>query len=340
MNPTDYPRTLTKLLLRQDLSVAEAHAAFREIMDGHYSEAQIGALLAALATKGETVDEIAGAALAMREHVVPVETGGLEVIDIVGTGGTGLKTFNISTATTLVAAGAGLRVAKHGNRTNTRASGSADGLRALGVNIEAPPEVQTQCLKACGACFCYAVKHHPAMKYAVPVRKQLGVRTVFNLLGPLTNPAGAKRQITGVFDEGLVEPLARVFGQLGSAHVLVVHAEDGLDEISITSPTQIAEWRDGQCSTWTLDPTELGFPLGEMSALIVADPEESASRIRSILAGEQGPPADIVILNAGAAIWVGGLAPTLEAGVDAARHSLESGRAQQVLDQLIEISNR
>ena len=339
MPSASYSELLGKLLKGEDLTRQEAEAAFNEVMDGKWSEAQIAALLVALAAKGESVDEITGAASAMRAHAVKIDTGGRDVIDTCGTGGTGLNTFNISTAAALVAAGAGVGVAKHGNRTNTRASGSADVLAALGVNLEASPEVEARCLAEANVCFCFAVRHHPAMKYAAPVRKALGVRTIFNLLGPLTNPAGARRQLMGVFDAARVETIARVLAALGAERAMVVHAEDGLDEISTTAPTLIAEAVGGEVTTRTVRPEDFGLVRARLEDFAVAGPEDSARRIREVLAGRKGPDRDIVVLNAAAALAVAGKADDIAAAFALAERSIDSGAAAAALDKLVELSN-
>jgi anthranilate phosphoribosyltransferase len=308
-------------------------------MDGAWTESQVAGLLVAMAAKGETADEIAGAAQAMREHAVPIHTGGAEVIDTCGTGGTGLRTFNISTAAALVAAGAGAKVAKHGNRTSTRPSGSADVLSALGVNIEADAPTVERCLAEAGVCFCFAVRCHPAMRHAAPVRRSLGVRTIFNLLGPLTNPAGARRQLMGVFDESLTETLAGVLGTLGSLRAMVVHADDGLDEISTTAPTTISELAGGRVRTSRLDARDLGLPKARIEDLAVDSAEASARTIRAVLSGRAGPARDIAALNAAAALVVGDLAADLGAGLAMAGTSIDSGAAATALDRLIAASN-
>lgn len=322
-----------------DLTFDQAHLAFTRIMDGQWTEAQIGGFLVALAAKGETTDEIAGAATAMREHVLPVAGGGDDVIDTCGTGGTGLRTFNISTAAAMVAAGCGARVAKHGNRTNTRSSGSADVLGALGVNLDAGVDTVAKCLREAGVCFCFAIKHHPAMKYAVPVRKQLGVRTIFNVLGPLTNPAGARRQLMGVFAAELTEQIAEVLGKLDSTRAMVVHADDGLDELSTISATQISELRDGRVTTRRVEPEEFGLDRAKMDDLLVDSPEQSGEVIRAVLGGEKGPARDIVVLNAAAALVVADKAESIASGIKLAAVAIDNGAATAALDKLIELSN-
>jgi anthranilate phosphoribosyltransferase len=338
-NAPSYRDMLGRLLDGESLTRSEAHATFMQLMDGELTEAQIAGLLVALAAKGESVDEIAGAAQAMREHAVPVDTGGQDVIDIVGTGGTGLRTFNISTTACMVCAGAGLKVAKHGNRTNTRASGSADVLAALGVNLDATPDVVSRCLAEANVCFCFAVKHHPAMKYAVPVRKQLAVRTIFNVLGPLTNPAGAKYQLMGVFDAALTETLAKALGTLGVVRAMVVHADDGLDELSTISATQISELRDGQVTTRHVEPEEFGLDRAKMDDLLVDSPEQSGEVIRAVLGGEKGPARDIVVLNAAAALVIADKSDSIAAGIKLAAAAIDNGAATASLDKLIKLSN-
>jgi anthranilate phosphoribosyltransferase len=334
-----YRELLTMLIARGHLTREQAESAFDQIMTGAWSEGQIAGLLVALAAKGETVDEIAGAASAMRAHCVKVDGGGRAVIDTCGTGGTGLNTFNISTAAALVAAGAGACVAKHGNRTNTRASGSADVLGELGVNLDAGPEIEARCLAEAGVCFLFAQRHHPAMKHAGPVRKALAVRTIFNVLGPLTNPAGARRQLMGVFDDALVEPIAQVLAALGSERAMVVHAEDGLDEISTAAPTRIADLADGRLEMKTVRPEDFGMPTGKLADLAVASPAESAERVRGVLGGKMGSDRDIVVLNAAAALAVSGNADDIPAGVRLAEQSIDEGNAAAALETLVRVSN-
>jgi anthranilate phosphoribosyltransferase len=263
----------------------------------------------------------------------------MDVIDTCGTGGTGLSTFNVSTAAAIVAAGAGARVAKHGNRTATRASGSADVLAALGVNIDAGPQAVSRCLKEAGVCFCFAQKCHPAMKHAAPVRKELGVRTIFNLLGPLTNPAGARRQLMGVFREDLTATVATVLGSLGSLHAMVVHAADGLDELSTLGPTTISEFRNGAVATRTVTPADFGLPTAKLSDISISSPAQSADVIGEVLSGRQGPARDITILNAGAALDVAGMTGTIQEGMALAGQAIDSGNAQAALKKLVYASN-
>jgi anthranilate phosphoribosyltransferase len=334
-----YSELLRQLVGGQSLPRDVAHAAFSQIMDGAWSEAQIGGFLTALAAKGETVDEIAGGALAMREHVIPVDTATADVVDTCGTGGTGISTFNISTAVAMVLAGADVAVAKHGNRTNTRASGSANVLEALGVNLDADPRQLAACLRDANVCFCFAVKHHPAMRYAVPVRKQLGVRTIFNVLGPLTNPAGARRQVMGVFNADLTETLAEVLGTLGATRAMVVHADDGLDELSTTSETKVSEFASGKVTTYRVRPEDCDLSRAKLDDLLVSSAEESANVIRGVLDGEKGPARDIVQLNAAAALLVADTVDDLGSGMLRAAHSIDSGAAAGALRKLVDLSN-
>jgi anthranilate phosphoribosyltransferase len=340
MQPATCGELLRIVMAGGDLTDEQTHQAFCQIMDGQWSEAQTAGLLVALAMKGETTDEIAGAARAMREHVVPIDTGGRDVIDTCGTGGTGLSTLNVSTGAALIVAGAGGVVAKHGNRTNTRASGSADVLKALGVNIDADPQTVAHCLAEANVGFCFAVRCHPAMKYAAPVRKSLGVRTIFNVLGPLTNPAGAKRQLMGVFSPDLTETIAAVLGRLGATRAMVVCSKDGLDEIAITAPTRVSEFRDGRVRTRTIRPEDFGLTRATLDDLAVDSAEQSAEVIRRVLAGQPGPARDILVLNAAAALTVAELAKDIPAGMHLAAESIDSGRAAKALEKLVAISNR
>jgi len=339
MSEYTYNETLRAVMARADLPRAQTYWAFSQIMEGLWDEAKIGGLLVALAVKGETAEELAGAAEAMREHVLRIDTGGAETIDTCGTGGTGLSTLNVSTAAALVVAGTGVKVAKHGNRTNTRASGSADVLAALGVNIDADDKTVSRCLEEANVGFCFAVRCHPAMKYAVPVRKSLGVRTIFNVLGPLTNPAGARRQLMGVFDNALTRTMAEVLGALGAERAMVVHAEDGLDEISVTATTHVAHWQDGAVRTEELRPEDVGIPRARLDDLMVGSPEESAAVIREVLSGRKGPARDIVQLNAAAALVVAGRQETIPDALKAAGQSIDERAASEALEKLIAISN-
>jgi anthranilate phosphoribosyltransferase len=289
--------------------------------------------------KGESVEEIAAAATVMRELATPVQVQAEHLVDTCGTGGDASSTFNISTASAFVAAGAGAKVAKHGNRSASSRSGTADVLEAAGVNLELTPEQIARCIQEAGVGFMFAPKHHGAMKHAIGPRREMAVRTIFNVLGPLTNPAGAPNQVVGVFSRDLIEPLARVLAELGSRHVLVVHSEDGLDEISIGAETHVAEARDGSVHTHSIEPGEFGMQTASLAALSVASPEESLEVIRAVFDDSDGPARDIVALNAGAAIYASGLTGDLKAGVAAAMESISSGAARQRLADLVELSS-
>ncbi len=329
-------RTVTE---RRDLGADEMTAVMRTIMSGEATPAQIGGFLIGLRMKGETVDEIAAAAQVMRELATPVEVAGPHLVDIVGTGGDSAGTFNISTTSAFVVAAAGGRVAKHGNRSVSSRSGSADVLEAAGVNLEITPEQVARCVNEIGLGFMFAPRHHSAMKHAIGPRKEMGVRTLFNLLGPLTNPAGAPNQLLGVFSRDWVEPLAHVLAKLGSDHVLVVHSEDGLDEISIGAATQVAELRDGSVATYTITPEQFGVAGAAVEQLRVASVEDSVTVLRSVLANQPGPAGDVVCLNAGAAIYAAELTPTLADGVSRASEVIASGAAAQKLEDLIALTN-
>jgi anthranilate phosphoribosyltransferase len=289
--------------------------------------------------KGETVDEIAAAAKVMRELATGVKVSGDHVVDIVGTGGDGSNTFNISTASTFVVAAAGGTVAKHGNRSVSSKSGAADLLEAAGVNLGISAEQVAQCIEQVGVGFMFAPMHHSAMKHAIGPRKEMGVRTIFNVLGPLTNPAGAPNQLLGVFSDALVEPLAQVLKQLGSNHVLVVHSDDGMDEISIGAPTHVAELKNGNIDTYTIQPEDFGMQRTDISALAVDDAAGSLAVVKSVLAGEAGPARDIVLLNAGAAIYAADLADSLADGIQRATEVIDNGEAAKKLEALAAFSN-
>jgi len=289
--------------------------------------------------KGESVDEISAAARVMRELATRVEVSGDHLVDTAGTGGDSSGSFNISTASALVAAAAGARVAKHGNRSMTSNSGSADVLETAGVKLDITPEQVRDCVEQVGVGFMFAPAHHGAMKHAIGARKEMAVRTIFNVLGPLTNPAGAPNQVIGVFDGDLIEPMARVLKQLGSNHVMVVHAEDGMDEISISAPTHVAELKQGEVNIYTVSPTDFGMESAALDELRVDSAEQSLAMIRAVLADNPGPARDIVCLNAGAAIYVSGCADSLAAGVEAARAAISSGKAAAVLQNLVARSN-
>jgi anthranilate phosphoribosyltransferase len=330
----DPKEILWRLVAGESLSRAETEELFGALMDGLVSEPIKAALLVALRMKGEAVAEISGAASAMRRRVIAIPHGSTGVVDTCGTGGDGRGTFNISTAAALVSAAAGVPVAKHGNRSVSSKSGSADVLAALGVKIEIDPETAGRALDQVGITFLFAPLLHPAMREVMPVRRELGMRTIFNVLGPLTNPAGARRQLMGVYAEGLVEVIARVLLDLGAEHALVVHGSDGLDEITTTGPTTVSEVCDGEVRTYTLEPERFGIRRVRVEDLAGGRPEDNAALMHRVFGGEAGPLADVTALNAGAAIYVSGLAPTLEEGCEAARAALTSGAAARKLDEL------
>ena len=329
---------IKKLVERQDLDRQEMHAVFGEMMDGKASDVQKSALLIALRMKGETAEEITGAAMAMRERVTPLNVDGAQVIDTCGTGGDGRGTFNISTIAALVAAGGGALVAKHGNRAVSSSCGSADLLTELGVAIDLDAPRMSEVLRRTGISFLFAPKLHPAMGAVVGVRRELGVRTIFNILGPLTNPAFARRQVLGVYADSLVDVVARVLVALGAQHALVVHGRDGLDEISISAPTRICEVAYGQVRTFDVMPEDLGIQRQPLEAVRGGDTQMNAAIARAVLGGASGPRADIVAANAGAALYVAGAAPTIREGVALARQAIVSGKAMQKLEQLIAVT--
>ena len=331
--------SIRDLIAGADLDRTKMRAVMEQIMSGQATDAQIGAFLVALRIKGETIDEIAGGAEVMREKATPIVTVRPDLIDTCGTGGDDSGTFNISTTVAFVACGAGLAVAKHGTRSISSQCGSSDVLTALGVNVEASPEKVGECIDEVGIGFLFAIALHGAMKHAIGPRRELATRTVFNILGPLTNPAGAKRQLLGVFDGALTEALAGVLRELGSDQALVVHGSDGLDEITLTGPTQVSELRDGQVSTRQIHPGDFGLQTVSAEALKGGDADYNARILREVLDGEEGPQRGVVLLNAAAAIVVGGLAEDITAGLEVARESIDSGKARQALDRLVEVSN-
>ncbi len=335
----DMQSAIRAVIERRDLGSEEMQSVMRLIMTGQATPAQVGGFLIGLRMKGETVDEIAAAASVMRELATPVEVAGPHLVDTCGTGGDGASTFNISTASALVTAAAGGRVAKHGNRSVSSKSGSADVLEAAGVRLDLTPAQVAACIEQVGVGFLFAPQHHGAMKHAIGPRREMGIRTLFNLLGPLTNPAGAPNQVLGVFSRQWLEPLAQVLKQLGSEHVLVVHADDGLDEISIGAPTRVAELKHGGISFYTLAPEDFGMPRAALSTLAVEDAGQSLAVIRRVLDDEAGPARDIVILNAGAAIYAAGVSASLVDGIERAREALRIGKARITLEELIRVSN-
>ncbi|MDE0460392.1 MAG: anthranilate phosphoribosyltransferase [Chromatiales bacterium] len=335
----DIQSAIRAVIERRHLDGTQMTDVMHSIMTGECTPAQVGGFLVGLRMKGETVGEIAAAAAVMRRLATRVEVDTSHLVDTCGTGGDARGTFNISTASALVAAGAGARVAKHGNRSVSGRSGSADVLEAAGVRLDLAPERIGRCIDEAGVGFLFAPAHHGAMKHAIGPRREMAVRTIFNVLGPLTNPAGALRQVIGVFDRDLVEPLARVLGELGSEHVMVVHSEDGLDELSLGAPTHVAELRDGAVRSFALDAGELGFARAPVESIAVDSPAASLDVIRSVLAGESSPAADITVLNAAAAIYVSGIASNMEDGIGHARESIGSGQASNALERLVAISN-
>lgn len=333
--------TLNQLINGQDLGFAEMQALMRQVMSGELTHAQMAAILVALRIKGESVDEIAAAASVMRELSTKVATlASPHLIDTCGTGGDGIQTFNVSTVSALVAAAAGAKVAKHGGRSVSSSCGSADVLEALGVNVNLTPAQVASAVEEIGIGFMFAPNHHSAMKHAAPVRRELGVRTLFNLLGPLTNPANAKRQVMGVFSPALTVKLAQVLQQLGSDHVLVVCGADGMDEISFTGDSHVAELKNGQVSAYTINPAQFGLPLHSLASIQIDNAEQSKAMILTVLNGELGAARDIVLLNAGAAIYVAGLADSLAAGINKAAEVIDQGLALAKLNALQEYAAR
>lgn len=333
---------IVKIVNKEDLTFQEAYSVMNEIMSGETSPIQNAAFLAALSTKSaraETTDEIAGCAAAMREHAMKVEPE-MEVFEIVGTGGDNAHSFNISTTSALVAAAGGMKVAKHGNRAASSKCGTADCLEALGVNIEQSPEMCVELLKEVGMCFFFAQKYHSSMKYVGGIRKELGFRTVFNILGPLTNPATPTMQLLGVYDEYLVEPLAQVLISLGVKRGMVVYGQDKLDEISLSAKTTVCEFKDGWFKTYTIAPEDFGLERCSKADLVGGTPKENAKITLAILNGEKGHKRNAVLLNAGAALYIGGKAETMKEGVALAAELIDSGKALETLQKFIEISNQ
>ncbi len=330
---------IARLIAGENLGRDDARGVMEQIMSGGATDAQIGGFLTALRMKGETVEEIAGFAETMRAKATRISGGRGTLVDTCGTGGDGSGTFNISTTVAFVVAGAGLTVAKHGNRAMSSRCGSADVLAELGVNVEATPEQVGHCLDEAGIGFLFAPVLHGAMKHAIGPRKELATRTVFNVLGPLTNPAGATCQLIGVFAPDLTQTMAEVLGALGSEHAFVVHGHDGLDEITLTGPSRVTELVDGTTKTYDVSPGDFGLQTADAGQLAGGDGAQNAAILRSILEGEAGPRADVVVLNAAAAIVAGGEAKDLAAGVEVARTAISSGQAQAALNKLRDISN-
>ena len=332
---------IVKIVNKEDLTYDEAYAVMNEIMGGETTPTQNAAFLAALSTKSakaETTDEIAGCAAAMREHAVQVKTG-MDVFEIVGTGGDNAQSFNISTTSALVAAAGGMKVAKHGNRAASSLCGTADCLEALGVNIDQSPEKCVELLNKVGMCFFFAQKYHTSMKYVGPIRKELGFRTVFNILGPLTNPGSPVMQLLGVYDEYLVEPLAQVLVSLGVKRGMVVYGMDKLDEISMSAPTKVCEIKDGWFRTTVISPEDFGFERCTKEDLKGGTPEENTKIVRDILGGQKGNKRNAVLMNAGASLYIGGKADSMKEGIELAAEIIDSGKALETLDKLIEVSN-
>ncbi|MDP6454620.1 MAG: anthranilate phosphoribosyltransferase [SAR202 cluster bacterium] len=319
------------------LTMDEAAAAMNEIMDGEATPAQFGAYVTALRLKGETVEEIAGMARVMREKALQVSASGV-LVDTAGTGGDRSGSFNISTTAALVAAGAGAQVAKHGNRAMSGATGSADVLEALGVKIDLSPDGVQRCIEEVGFGFMFAQRYHPSMRFAAGPRREIGIRNVFNILGPLTNPAGAKRQVIGVADPAMARRMAEVLGALGSERALVVHGEDGMDEFTITGPSQVWELNDGSVTEYQFTPDSVGLPTADADALAATSADNSAEIARSVLGGASGPARDVVLLNAAAALVVAGQSDSLSKGVIQAGESIDSGAASRALSALAELS--
>lgn len=331
---------IISLSQKRDLTYAQAEAVMNEIMGGQASPVQMSAYLTALSLKGETIDEITSSAAGMRAHCVKL-LHDMDVLEIVGTGGDGANSFNISTTSALVVAAGGVPVAKHGNRAASSESGAADVLEALGVNITIAPERSAQLLQDIGICFLFAQNYHIAMKYVAPIRKELGIRTVFNILGPLSNPAGANRELMGVYEEALVEPLAQVMAKLGVTRGMVVYGQDRLDEISISAPTTVCEIRDGWFQSYEIAPEQFGYPRCGRDALVGGTPAENAAITWAVLDGtERGAKRQAVCLNAGAALYIGGRAADIGEGVRLAEELLDSGKAKRKLEQFVEESTR
>lgn len=333
---------IVKIVNKEDLTYEEAYTVMNEIMSGKTTPTQNAAFLAALSTKSaraETTDEIAGCAAAMRDHATKVETD-MELFEIVGTGGDNAQSFNISTTSALVAAAGGMKVAKHGNRAASSKCGTADCQEALGVNIDQSPEKCVELLKEVGMCFFFAQKYHASMKYVGAIRKELGFRTVFNILGPLTNPGSPTLQLLGVYDDYLVEPLAQVLISLGVKRGMVVYGQDKLDEISMSAPTTVCEFKDGWFKTYTITPEDFGFERCSKSDLFGGTPEENAKITLAILKGEKSHKRNAVLMNAGAALYIGGKADNMKEGVKLAAELIDSGKALETLNKLIEVSNR
>ena len=332
-------QAIAQLVTGTNLTEQQMVDVMNQVMTGEATPIQVGAFLTALRIQGETVEEVTGAARVMREKALHVDAGEGCVLDTCGTGGDGKNTFNISTTVAFVVAAAGVTVAKHGNRAVSSGSGSADVLAALGVKIDVPKEMVERCLREVGLGFLFAPLLHGAMKYAAAPRREVGIRTIFNLLGPLTNPARASHQLIGIYDGTLIETVAQVLGNLGSARAMVVHGDEGLDEISLGGPTSVAEWKEGAVTCYTLHPEEFGFEKCPAERLTASDPEECAAIVTAVLKGEPGPARDVVLLNSGAALCVSEGVPTMADGIRLARERIDSGAALDKLQHLIRLTN-
>ena len=343
---------ISKVVLQQDLVETEMIEVMNQIMGGEATQAQVGAFITALRMKGETIEEITGAARVMRDHATPIRVGKAldidreeinldreTILDTCGTGGSGTKSFNISTTVAFVVSACGIKVAKHGNRSISSACGSADVLEALGVNLNVTPQQVESCINEVGVGFLFAPALHGAMKHAIGPRREIGIRTIFNILGPLTNPAGADRQVLGVYDEKLVEVLAKVLVKLGCQRGFVVHGQDGMDEITLTGPTRVAEINEGQVSLSTIEPEDFGLRRCLLSDLQGGDAEENASIVRDVLAGAEGPKRDVVLLNAAYALVAAGIAESVDAGLQKARNMIDEGLAKAKLEGLVNLTN-
>ena len=335
---------IVKIVDKQDLTYDEAYTVITEIMSGETTPTQNAAFLAALSTKStkaETIDEIAGCGAAMRDKATKVDTTGIDAMEIVGTGGDGAHSFNISTTSAIIMTAAGVKVAKHGNRAASSDSGTADCLEALGININLEPEKCIELLNEVGFCFLFAQKYHTSMKYVGPIRKELGIRTVFNILGPITNPASPKAQLLGVYDESLVDPLARVLTNLGVKRGLIVYGQDKLDEISISAPTTVCEFRNGEYKNYTITPEQFGFERATKEDIKGGTPAEHAQITRDILSGKiTGHKRNVVLMNAGAALYIYGKADSIEDGIRLAAEMIDSGKATETLEKIIELTNK
>jgi anthranilate phosphoribosyltransferase len=343
---------ISKVVLQQDLVEAEMIEVMNQIMGGEATQAQVGAFITALRMKGETIEEITGAARVMRDHATPIRVGKAldidreeinldreTILDTCGTGGSGTKSFNISTTVAFVVSACGVKVAKHGNRSISSACGSADVLEALGVNLNVTPEQVELCINEVGVGFLFAPALHGAMKHAIGPRREIGIRTIFNILGPLTNPAGADRQVLGVYDEKLVEVLAKVLVKLGCHRGFVVHGKDGMDEITLTGPTRVAEINEGQVTLSTIEPEDFGLRRCLLSDLQGGDAEENAAIVRDVLAGSEGPKRDVVLLNAAYALVAAGITESVDAGLQKARNMIDDGLAKAKLEGLVNLTN-